>query len=92
MVQAQTELELGLSFASILFLFFVRVGGLVGGWVLKLKLLLTHPPSELELELGLNLALHDLDIFEIKIRIPDKNNLFATLNCAITNIFFWGGS
>ena len=29
---------------------------MVGGWVLKLKLMLTQPPTELELELGLSLA------------------------------------
>ena len=52
MVQAQTKLELGLSFASILFLLFLRVGG----WVLKLKLMLTQSPTGLELELGLSLA------------------------------------
>ena len=42
MVQAQTEQELGLSLASILFSLFLGVGGLVAGWwVLKLKLMLT---------------------------------------------------
>ena len=49
MVQAQTELELGLSFASILFLLFLSVGE----WVLKLKFMLTQPTTELELELSL---------------------------------------
>ena len=53
MPQAQTELEVGLSFASILFLLFLQVGG----WVLKLKLMLTQPQTELELELGLSLAI-----------------------------------
>ena len=58
MVQAQTELEFGLSFASILFLLFLQVGGWPGaGWLLKLKLMLTQPPIELELELGLSLAI-----------------------------------
>ena len=34
-----------------------RVVDRVGGWwVLKLKLMLTQPPTELELELGLSLA------------------------------------
>ena len=62
-VQAQNKLELGLSFASILSLFFLRVAGwvgcgayVVGGWVLTLKLMLTQPPTKLELELWLILA------------------------------------
>ena len=38
-VQAPTEFELGLSFASILILLFLGVGG----WVLKI--MLTQPPS-----------------------------------------------
>ena len=32
------------------------VGWVGGWWVLKLKLMLTQPPTELELELGLSLA------------------------------------
>ena len=36
------------------------MGGLPGGWVLKLKLMLTQPPTELELELGLSLAIYSL--------------------------------
>ena len=32
------------------------MGGWPGGCVLKLKLMLTQPPTELELELGLSLA------------------------------------
>ena len=58
MVQAKTELELEMSSASILILLFLVggwvVGGQVGGLVLKLKLMLTQPPTELELELGLS--------------------------------------
>ena len=38
------------------FLLFLPVGGLPGEWVLKLKLMLTQPSTELELELGLSLA------------------------------------
>ena len=60
MVQAQTKLDLGLSSASILFLLFLRVAGwvgcgayVVGGWVLTLKLMLTQPQTELDLELWL---------------------------------------
>ena len=30
----------------------------VAGWVLKLKLMLTQPPTKLELELGLSLAIN----------------------------------
>ena len=65
-VQAPTELELelGLGFASILFLHFLWVSGLVGGWVLKLKLMLTQPPTELELKLGLSLAIGVLYRFQ----------------------------
>ena len=32
------------------------LGGWVARWVLKLKLMLTQPPTELKLELGLSLA------------------------------------
>ena len=63
MVPAQTELELRMSSASIIILLFLRGAGWVGcggyvggGWVLKLMLMLTQPPTKLELRLGLSLA------------------------------------
>ena len=33
------------------------VGGWLGGWVWNLKLMLTQPPTELDLEQGLSLAI-----------------------------------
>ena len=44
MAQAQNERKLGLTFANIQFLLFLRVGG----WVLKLMLMITQPLTELE--------------------------------------------
>ena len=38
----------------------------MGGWVLKLKLMLTQPPTELELELGLRLAIIEMSKSYIK--------------------------
>ena len=51
-IRSSLEQKLWLSFASILFLLFLQVGG----WMLKLKLMLTQTLTELELELGLSLA------------------------------------
>ena len=52
-VKAHTELDLGLSFPGIVFISFSSVGG----WMLILKLMLTQPPIELELKLGLSLTI-----------------------------------
>ena len=72
MIQAQTEQELGLCFASFLFFTFSGVGGF---WVLKLKLMLTQPPTELELELGLSLA---ICIFSVVVLLSQDIRLYLT--------------
>ena len=51
-LQAPMDFELGLSFASVLFLLFLGVAG----WVLKLKLMLTQPKLKLKLRLSLAIS------------------------------------
>ena len=69
------ELELGLSlsiklihlifailkfYADVPFILFLRLGRWVGGWPLNFEIMLTQPPTKLELELGLSLAINEV--------------------------------